>query len=81
MLEITKPFDVVTVQEVADNLEHLENLMSHLGNYWDAIYTDIAGNRERLGYLFNVKRIVPTGLAIELAMRGYERGSIEMSRE
>lgn len=65
-------------QEVADNLEHLEKLNSLLGNDWDAIYTDIAGNRERLGYLYNTKRITPTGLAAELAMRGYERRDIKI---
>lgn len=76
MAEIIKPFDVVAVQEVADDLKHFSILMSHLGQDWDAIYTDIAGNQERLGYVFNVKRIDPTGLAAELAMRGYERRKI-----
>lgn len=78
MAEIIKPFDVVAIQEVADNLKHLERLTSYLGKDWDAIYTDIAGNRERLGYLFDTKRLVPTGLAAELAMRGYERKEIKI---
>lgn len=76
--EIIRPFDIVAVQEVADNLKHLEKLRSHLGKDWDTIYTDIAGNQERLGYLFNGKRTVPTGLAAELAMRGYERRKIKI---
>ena len=76
MAEIIKPFDVVAIQEVADDLGHFETLVSTLGSDWDTIYTDIAGNQERLGYLFNRKRIVPTGLAAELAMRGYERRRI-----
>lgn len=78
MAEVIKPFDVVAVQEVADNLKHLEKLRSRLGKDWDTIYTDIAGNQERLGYLFNTKRIVPTGLAAELAIRGYERKEIKI---
>lgn len=76
MAEIIKPFDVVAIQEVADDLGHFETLVSILGSDWDTIYTDIAGNQERLGYLFNSRRIAPTGLAAELAMRGYERRRI-----
>lgn len=76
MAEIVRPFDVVAIQEVADNLDHLHTLLLKLGNDWDAVYTDIAGNQERLGYLFNRKRVTPTGLAAELAMRGYERHKI-----
>ena len=76
MAEIVKPFDVVAIQEVADNVGHLHSLVLKLGNNWDAIYTDTAGNQERLGYLFNRKRVTPTGLAAELAMRGYERQKI-----
>lgn len=76
MAEVIKPFDIVAIQEVADNLDHLNTFLSKLGGDWDAIYTDIADNRERLGYLFNRTRVVPTGLAAELAMRGYERQRI-----
>lgn len=76
MAEILKPFDVVAVQELADNLGHFHYLLSKLGNNWDAIYTDIAGNQERLAYLFNRNRITRTGLTAELAMRGYERRRI-----
>lgn len=76
MAEIVKPFDIVAIQEVADNLDHLRALLLKLGNDWDAIYTDTAGNKERLGYLYNSKRVTPTGLAAELAMRGYERQKI-----
>lgn len=73
MAEILKPFDVVAVQEVADNLKDLSSLLSKLGSDWDTIYTDIAGNKERLAYLFDTRRVSTTGLFAELAMRSYER--------
>lgn len=76
MAEIIRSFDVVAVQEVADDLEHLESLMAKLGTGWDVTYTDVAGNQERLAYIFNTRRVVTTSLAAELAMRAYERQRI-----
>lgn len=76
MAEILKPFDVIAVQEIADDLEHLRSLLSKLGGNWFAIYTDIAGNDERLAYIYNRNRVVPTGLAAELAMRSYQHQEI-----
>ena len=76
LAEIIRPFDVVAVQEVADNLDHFHALVSELGGNWDYIYTDIAGNQERAAFLFDLDRVLPTGLAGELAMRGYERARI-----
>ncbi len=76
MAEVIKPFDVVAVQEVADDLTHLDKLLKALGTGWSAIFSDIAGNDERLGYLYRRSRVKPTGLAAELAMRGYERQKI-----
>ena len=76
MAEIMKPFDIIAVQEVADNLKHFRKLVTYLGKDYDGIYTDTAGNNERAGYIFNVNRVVPTGLAAELAMRSTENREI-----
>lgn len=76
MANIISPFDIVAFQEVADDISQLNSLLSILGQNWDFIYSDIAGNNERLGYLYRKDRVVPTGLAAELAMRGYERAKI-----
>ncbi|WP_456382627.1 endonuclease/exonuclease/phosphatase family protein [Hydrogenimonas sp.] len=76
MAEIVSPFDIVALQEIADDLEHFHTLRKFLGKSWGYLYTDPAGNNERLGYLYRKKRVEPTGLAAELAMRGYERARI-----
>ncbi len=76
MAEIMRPFDIVAFQEVSDDLEQFYELHSFLGEEWGYFFTDIAGNNERLGYLFRKGRVEPTGLAAELAMRGYERSKI-----
>ena len=76
MAEIVIPFDIVAFQEVSDDLTQFYKLHSFLGDGWGYFFTDIAGNNERLGYLYRKERVEPTGLAAELAMRGYERSKI-----
>lgn len=76
MAEILKPFDIIAVQEIADDVTDLLKVRALLGDDWDCFYTDIAGNRERLGYLYRMDRTTPFGLSAELAMRGYERNRI-----
>lgn len=78
MAEVIRPFDVVAFQEVADNLKQFHDLLKELGQDWNYICTDIAGNAERLGYLYRIDRVESTGLAAELAMRGYERAKIQI---
>ncbi|MHC4406249.1 MAG: endonuclease/exonuclease/phosphatase family protein [Planctomycetota bacterium] len=76
MADILSRFDVVAVQEVADDLDQFDTLIDELGGSWDYLYTDVAGNQERLAYLYNARRVSPIGLAAELAMRSFERARI-----
>jgi len=76
MAEIARPFDVIAVQEVADNIKHLSKLLDYLGADWDVKLTDVGGNTERLGFIFKKGRLEMTELAAELAMKGYERNKI-----
>jgi endonuclease/exonuclease/phosphatase family metal-dependent hydrolase len=76
MAEIIQSFDVIAVQEVADNLEDLEKLIATLGKNWDTIYTDPAGNQERLAYIVDRTRVEFMGLNAELDMRAYEKQKI-----
>lgn len=65
-------FDVVAVQEVRGNLRALRHLMKVLGEDWAFILTDVtegkAGNNERLAFLFDTRRVKPSGLACELVV-------------
>jgi len=78
MAEIISPFDIVAVQEIADNLGDFHKLLNLLGNKWDMVYSDTAGNKERLAFLYRTDRAIRTGLTAELAMRGYERRQISI---
>jgi endonuclease/exonuclease/phosphatase family metal-dependent hydrolase len=64
--------DVVAVQEVRGNLRALRYMLKALGDDWAFILTDVTkgsqGNDERLAFLFDTKRVKPSGLACELVV-------------
>ena len=65
-------FDVVAVVEIKRNLEALRLFMAILGPTWGFIVSDVSGgeegNDERLGYIFDLERVKPSGLAGELVI-------------
>jgi endonuclease/exonuclease/phosphatase family metal-dependent hydrolase len=70
--EIVSRFDVVALQEVRGNLQGLRYLIKALGPDWGLILTDVtkgrAGNDERMAFLFDTRRVRPSGLACELVV-------------
>jgi hypothetical protein len=65
-------FDVVAVQEVRGNIRALRYLLKLLGEEWGFLLTDVtkgpAGKDERLAFLFDSRRVKPSGLACELVV-------------
>lgn len=76
--EIVSHFDVIAIQEVKDNLRCLRHMMRALGPDWSFILTDVtrgeAGNRERLAFVFDTRRVKTSGLACELVLPEDEIG-------
>ena len=70
--EIIKRFDVIAIQEIKGNLKSLRDLMKIMGEHWAFIITDVnrgcAGNDERMGYIFDMRRVKMSGLACELVV-------------
>jgi hypothetical protein len=70
--EIVKRFDVLAVQEVKGNLKALRHLMKALGKDWGFLLTDITkgdkGNGERLAFIYDKRRVGPSGLAGEIVV-------------
>jgi len=60
------------MQEVKGDLRPLRGLMKWLGTDWAFLMTDItqgaAGNSERMAFLFDRRRVEPSGLACELVV-------------
>lgn len=60
--EIISAFDLVAVQEVNENLDQLDELVSdYLGPEWDYVVTDTtegsAGNHERLAFVYRAPKV------------------------
>ncbi|HEX2699813.1 MAG TPA: endonuclease/exonuclease/phosphatase family protein [Acidimicrobiales bacterium] len=76
--EIVSRFDVVAIQEVRGNLRALRHMMKDLGPDWGFILTDVtrgkAGNNERLAFVFDLRRVRPSGLACELVLSDEDLG-------
>ncbi len=70
--EIVSRFDVIALQEVKDNLKALRHMMHLLGPRWGLSLTDVTkgdpGNSERMAFVFDTRRVIPSGLACELVV-------------
>lgn len=66
--KIIKKFDVIAIQEVKDDLGGIERLQRLLGKKYKFLFSDPAGNGERLVFCYDSKRIQFTGLAAEIVM-------------
>lgn len=69
---ILSRFDVVAIQEIRGDLKALRHLLDALGDDWGLVLTDVTrgdpGNDERLGFLFDRRRVQMSGMAAELVL-------------
>lgn len=67
--EVISNFDLVAIVELREDLTDLKRVMDILGPYWRVVFSDTvmdaAGNHERIGYLYDKRAMVFTGLAAE----------------
>jgi len=80
--DILARFDLIAVQEIMDDLSGFEHLLALLGGDYGMVVSDVTGakpgtpgNSERLGYLFNRKRVQRTALASDLTFDRSEIGA------
>ncbi|MGK8486837.1 endonuclease/exonuclease/phosphatase family protein [Nocardia asiatica] len=70
--EVISRFDVVALQEVHRNTTALTFLLEQLGPHWHVIASDAtegdAGNDERLAFVYNSRRVQPSGLVGEIVL-------------
>lgn len=52
-------FELVALQEVRDNLAGLRAVQSHLPRYFRALFSDTAGNNERMAFLYDSRKVSP----------------------
>jgi endonuclease/exonuclease/phosphatase family metal-dependent hydrolase len=78
--EVVRRFDVVAIQEIKRDTTAVRTLVDDfLGPDWGLTLTDVtagaAGNAERLGFLFDRRRLRPSGLAGEIVLAAGEQGN------
>ena len=71
--EIVRRFDVIAIQELKRDTTALRVLVDEfLGPNWGVVLSDVSagdrGNDERLGYLYDRRRVTPSGLAGEIVL-------------
>jgi endonuclease/exonuclease/phosphatase family metal-dependent hydrolase len=71
-----RPFDLIAVQEIKDNFRPLLEMVHLLGPDYDYLITDRAGNDERLGFIYDTRRVQRLQLAGELVILKNERQSV-----
>ena len=74
--EVIRSFDVVALQEGRGNLKALRHTLKALGSDWGFVLTDVTrgspGNDERLGFVFDRRKVQISGLAGELVVPAEE---------
>ena len=72
IVEILKRFDIIAVQEIRGNFKALRETMRLLGPDWSFLMTDVTagskGNDERLGFIFDNRKVKLSGLACEIVI-------------
>jgi len=71
--EIVRRFDVVAIQEVKRNTRAIRMLVNDfLGRHWGVLMSDVTagdkGNSERLAFVYDRRRVTPSGLAGEIVL-------------
>jgi hypothetical protein len=71
--EVVRHYDVIAIQEIKRDTEAVRLLVDEfLGPNWGLMLSDVSGgalgNSERLGFLYDRRRIAPSGLAGEVVL-------------
>lgn len=85
--EIIDHFDLVTVQEVREDLSALLRVKALLGSWWEFLVTDVtegtSGNGERIAFLYDTRKIRLSGLSGEVVLpqpRGKKEPLLQFAR-
>lgn len=78
--EVVRRFDVIAIQEVKRDTSGIRMLLDDfLGPNWGVLLSDVSGgdkgNQERLAYVYDRRRVTPSGLAGELVLPAESGGA------
>jgi endonuclease/exonuclease/phosphatase family metal-dependent hydrolase len=66
--EIISAFDLVALQEINDDMYEFTKLMEVLGPSWKWIATDVAGNNERMTFVYDSGKVLFLNIAGEIVL-------------
>jgi endonuclease/exonuclease/phosphatase family metal-dependent hydrolase len=76
--EVISWFDLVAIQEVRDDLSGLRDVLAELSGAWRTVFTDMAGNDERMAYLYRYPKVKLTEMCGELAIPVADHRNIKL---
>lgn len=76
--EILSWFEIVSIQEVADNLSDFEDVVDRLPAPFEAVFNDKGGNDERSAYVYDTRRIALGPKIGEIAIVESDRDEIKL---
>ena len=59
LAEVISWFDIVAIQEVKDDRKGLDGIVAQLSSSWRTLYSDAAGNDERMTFLYHSRKVKP----------------------
>ena len=81
MAEIITWFDLAAVQEVKDDRNGLDQLMAALPQSWRCLFSDAAGNDERMTFLYDSAKVRTRELVGEIAISPGDLKNVKLSAE
>ena len=55
--EILSWFDIAAIQELRENFAHLEDVVRHMGGAYRMLFSDVAGNNERMAFVYDSAKL------------------------
>lgn len=71
-------FDIVSIQEVNDNLDGIVQICSYLPKKFKKVFTDASGNNERMCYVYNSTKLKLAEKIGEIAIAAEDLGDITL---
>lgn len=71
-------FDLLAIQEVKDDVSGLRAVLAHLPSSYRTLFTDKAGNQERMSFIYDSSRVELLELAGEIAIPPAEHRHIRL---
>jgi hypothetical protein len=77
--EILGQFDIISIVELRDDLTDLAKVLTILGPYWRAVYSDAVldagGNRERVAFIYDKRMVTFNGMASAVFAKRTKKGT------